>query len=199
MKALKVICVFMCFVMLLSFTVSAQEKSANLVLPSSFVNVNETFSVALTTTAEEPFFAHSFKIEFDSTAVQLLTTENCNILRDGVARVAFSCSSTNTVTTQLQFKVLNRKDVVFKISEITVSDGNEEYYFDDISATFNNSQAKKGDLDLNGEIDVVDLALLKKEVSGISQINDEYISDYDSNGTVDVVDLALLKKFIAGL
>ncbi len=198
MKLKKFICAVLCF-FVFSGTVSAQTRSANFLLPSNPVLENETFVATLDVNLQNQFFAHSFKVEFDSTALELLTTENCNILRDGVARVAFSCSSTNNVKTNLEFKVLNRKDAVFKITEIAVSDGSEEYYFDDIIVTFENGEAKKGDLDLNGEIDVADLALLKKEVAGISQIKNVYISDYDSSGAVDVTDLALLKKFIAGI
>ena len=168
-------------------------------MPVTPVLENETFTASLNINFDKQFFAHSFKIEFDSTAVELLTTENCNILRDGVAKVAFSLSSNNTVTTVLQFKVLKRQNITFKISDIAVSDGIDEYYFDDIIVTFLNSEYQKGDLDLNGKIDVTDLAILKKQVAGLSPISNAYISDYDSSGTVDVTDLALLKKFIAGL
>ncbi len=54
----------------------------------------------------------------------------------------------------------------------------------------------KGDADCNGEVNVVDLALLKKSVAGISAQ-----MDFDLNGDkkTDVVDLALLKKFVAGI
>lgn len=198
MKLKKFICAFLC-VFLFSNTAFAQTISANFVLPVTPVLENETFTASLNINFDKQFFAHSFKIEFDSTAVELLTTENCNILRDGVAKVAFSLSPNNTVTTVLQFKVLKRQNITFKISDIAVSDGIDEYYFDDIIVTFQNSEYQKGDLDLNGKIDVTDLAILKKQVAGLSPISNAYISDYDSSGTVDVTDLALLKKFIAGL
>lgn len=198
MKLKKFICAFLC-VFLFSNTAFAQTISANFVLPVTPVLENETFTASLNINFDKQFFAHSFKIEFDSTAVELLTTENCNILRDGVAKVAFSFSSTNSIKTSLEFKVLSRKDVTFKISDIMVSDGGDEYYFDDIVITFKNGEAKKGDLDLNGKIDVTDLALLKKEVAGLEQIKNVYISDCDSNGTVDATDLALLKKKVAGI
>lgn len=198
MKLKKFICAFLC-VFLFSNTAFAQTISANFVLPVTPVLENETFTASLNINFDKQFFAHSFKIEFDSTAVELLTTENCNILRDGVAKVAFSLSPNNTVTTVLQFKVLKRQNITFKISNIAVSDGIDEYYFDDIIVTFQNSEYQKGDLDLNGKIDVTDLAILKKQVAGLSPISNAYISDYDSSGTVDVTDLALLKKFIAGL
>ncbi len=199
MKLKKFICVFLCLLLLFSFTVSAQEKSADFLLPATPVLENETFVASLNINFDKEFSAHSFRIEFDSSAVTLLTEENCNIVRDGVAKVAFSFSPNNSVTTALQFKVLKRGNITFKITEIAVSDGSDEYYFDDILLTFQNSESQKGDLDLNGKIDVADLALLKKEVAGIIQINNAFVSDYDSNGTVDVADLALLKKFIAGL
>ncbi len=198
MKLKKFICAFLC-VFLFSNTAFAQTISANFVLPVTPVLENETFTASLNINFDKQFFAHSFKIEFDSTAVELLTTENCNVLRDGVAKVAFSLSPNNTVTTVLQFKVLKRQNITFKISDIAVSDGIDEYYFDDIIVTFQNSEYQKGDLDLNGKIDVTDLAILKKQVAGLSPISNAYISDYDSSGTVDVTDLALLKKFIAGL
>lgn len=175
------------------------EQNASLALPNSTVLVGETFALTLKVKNNKQFFAHSFKIEYDSTAVSLQTQENCNVIKDGVARVALTCSSTTSLETELQFVVLTQKNATFKITEITVSDGNEEYYYNDISETFNNVTAVKGDLDQSGTVDVTDLALLKKEVAGISPIKNSALSDYDSNGMVDVTDLALLKKFIAGI
>lgn len=55
---------------------------------------------------------------------------------------------------------------------------------------------QKGDINCDGEVNVVDLAVLKKVVAGISAFED---FDLDADGSTDVVDLALLKKFVAGL
>lgn len=54
----------------------------------------------------------------------------------------------------------------------------------------------KGDTNFDGEVNVVDLAILKKVVAGISETMDVDLNDDDKT---DVVDLALLKKFVAGI
>ena len=53
-----------------------------------------------------------------------------------------------------------------------------------------------GDVNSDGEVNVVDLALLKKMVAGLSESLDV---DLNGDGKTDVVDLALLKKMVAGL
>lgn len=54
----------------------------------------------------------------------------------------------------------------------------------------------KGDTNFDGEVNVVDLAVLKKVVAGITQKAD---FDLNGDGETNVVDLAVLKKFVAGL
>ncbi len=56
-----------------------------------------------------------------------------------------------------------------------------------------------GDIDNNGEIDVVDLALLKKHVAGLEILDNPEVGNMDGNDIVDVVDLAVLKKQVAGI
>ncbi len=53
-----------------------------------------------------------------------------------------------------------------------------------------------GDINGDAEVNVVDLALLKKMVAGLSEI---IKTDLNGDGKTDVVDLAILKKIVAGL
>ena len=60
---------------------------------------------------------------------------------------------------------------------------------------------EKGDINGDGTVDVVDLALLKKIVAGLITLDTEIPITVDVNGDkkIDVVDLAVLKKLVAGL
>ncbi len=54
----------------------------------------------------------------------------------------------------------------------------------------------KGDTNFDGEVNVIDLGVLKKVVAGISEKAD---MDLNGDGKTDVIDLGMLKKFVAGL
>jgi hypothetical protein len=55
-----------------------------------------------------------------------------------------------------------------------------------------------GDCNNDGEINTVDLALMKLALS-TNEYSDIALYDFDSNGVVDTVDLAKLKLYLAGI
>ena len=55
-----------------------------------------------------------------------------------------------------------------------------------------------GDCNSDGEVNTVDLAILKLVLSNSSYI-DDILYDFDANGAVDTVDLAKLKLYLAGI
>ncbi len=69
-----------------------------------------------------------------------------------------------------------------EITNINISENNEEF-----------------DINGDGNVDVVDLALLKKVVAGLENANNFTGCDIDKNGVIEVVDLAILKKKVAGI
>jgi beta-xylosidase len=60
------------------------------------------------------------------------------------------------------------------------------------------STDKLGDLNSDGQIDVMDFALLKKQLLGIETLKNPQLADLDASGTVDVLDFSLLKKYLLG-
>ncbi|MBQ7604009.1 MAG: hypothetical protein IJU75_03555 [Clostridia bacterium] len=71
--------------------------------------------------------------------------------------------------------------------------GTETFVFDPVS-TFN-----YGDLDASGEIDTVDLSLLRQYLAGSSGLTiDLNAADTDGSGEIDTVDLSLLRQYLAG-
>lgn len=55
---------------------------------------------------------------------------------------------------------------------------------------------KKGDINKDGQIDAIDLLLLKKYLLGIEPIENTQLADMDENGEVNAIDFSLLKKYL---
>ncbi len=81
------------------------------------------------------------------------------------------------------------------------------YYLDDIEvnetkdvkAAVTWRETVPGDCDGDGEIDTVDLTLLKKKLAGLFEGALSNGADFDKNGKLDTTDLVMLKKKLAGL
>lgn len=58
---------------------------------------------------------------------------------------------------------------------------------------------KVGDLNSDGQIDAIDLQLLKKYILGLGTIEDIKLADIDSSGEVNAIDFSLLKQSILGI
>ncbi len=72
---------------------------------------------------------------------------------------------------------------------------------DVVVKNFDGKDWQKGDINGDGNVDVVDLALLKKIVAGLITLTTEVpiTVDIDESMVIDVVDLAVLKKLVAGI
>jgi glucuronoarabinoxylan endo-1,4-beta-xylanase len=60
------------------------------------------------------------------------------------------------------------------------------------------NEGKLGDLNSDGQIDVMDFVLLKKYLLGTETLNNPKLADLDGSGTIDVLDFSLLKKYLLG-
>ncbi len=58
---------------------------------------------------------------------------------------------------------------------------------------------KLGDINNDGQIDAIDLQLLKKHLLGLGEIEDTKLADLDANGDIDAIDFSLLKQFLLGI
>ncbi len=56
-----------------------------------------------------------------------------------------------------------------------------------------------GDINNDGQIDAIDLQLLKKYLLGLGEIEDTKLADLDANGDVNAIDFSLLKQFLLGI
>ncbi|HEX2926446.1 MAG TPA: family 43 glycosylhydrolase [Ruminiclostridium sp.] len=61
------------------------------------------------------------------------------------------------------------------------------------------SVVKPGDVNADGQIDAIDLQLLKKYLLGSGTIENKQAADLDSNGDINAIDFSLLKKYLLGL
>ncbi|EPR09375.1 glycosyl hydrolase family 95 catalytic domain-containing protein [Ruminiclostridium papyrosolvens] len=57
---------------------------------------------------------------------------------------------------------------------------------------------KPGDINNDGEIDAIDLLLLKKYLLGLETIENSELADLDANGEINAIDFSLLKKYLLG-
>ncbi len=55
-----------------------------------------------------------------------------------------------------------------------------------------------GDINNDGQIDAIDLLLLKKYLLGLEAIENTELADLDSNGEVNAIDFSMLKKYLLG-
>lgn len=79
--------------------------------------------------------------------------------------------------------------------------GGSDYLFNLNWFTFveGGTSGKLGDLNLDGQIDVMDFALMKKYLLGIETLKDAKLADLDASGAVDVMDYSLFKKYLLGM
>jgi hypothetical protein len=95
-------------------------------------------------------------------------------------------------------KVTGKHDVYLKFT------GGSDYLFNLNWFSFAENSSpvvtgKLGDLNSDGQIDVMDFALLKKHLLGIQTLSNTKVADLDASGTVDVLDFSLLKKYLLGI
>ncbi|HEX2926447.1 MAG TPA: glycoside hydrolase N-terminal domain-containing protein [Ruminiclostridium sp.] len=60
------------------------------------------------------------------------------------------------------------------------------------------NSVKLGDVNSDGQVDAIDLQLLKKYILGSGEIENTKAADLDSNGDVNALDFALLKQYLLG-
>ncbi len=58
---------------------------------------------------------------------------------------------------------------------------------------------KTGDINNDGQIDALDLLVLKKYILGLDTIENTKLADLDANGELNAIDFALLKQYLLGL
>ncbi len=56
----------------------------------------------------------------------------------------------------------------------------------------------KGDVNGSGEIDILDLATMRRHLAGNPTEIDEQAADLDGNGDITILDLAILRRYLAG-
>lgn len=90
--------------------------------------------------------------------------------------------------------VTGKHDVYLKFT------GESGYLFNLNWFTFSpgSNDGKLGDLNSDGQIDVMDFVLMKKHLLGIETIENIKLADLDANGTVDALDFILLKQYLLG-
>lgn len=90
--------------------------------------------------------------------------------------------------------VSGKHDVYLKFT------GDSGYLFNFNWFTFvkGTTDGKLGDLNFDGQINVMDFVLMKKYLLGTETLKNPKLADLDGNGKVDVIDYSLLKKYLLG-
>jgi Dockerin type I repeat. len=103
--------------------------------------------------------------------------------------VPMLCNTPKAVSTK-ENELTYQDEVVFKIKK----DERFNYYIKD-------PNAKKGDANGDGQIDVTDIAVAASHIKGIKPLNSKGIKNCDVNndGTVDVTDIAMIASHIKGI
>ena len=100
----------------------------------------------------------------------------------------------NAVTNGVYTLTVVAEDYVTRSVEVTVTDGA-------ITGTENFKLAVRGDMNLDGTVDVYDLQLLYECVSQITEVKDEYVmavADVNGRDGVDIIDVQLLYAILTG-
>lgn len=90
-------------------------------------------------------------------------------------------------------KIIGNAQVVLKVKAYT---GADEVALLGSTCLITVASFKRGDIDNDGKVDVLDLILLKHHIVSSEQYP-AYGPDLDSNGHVDVADVAILRKLLA--
>ncbi len=71
------------------------------------------------------------------------------------------------------------------------------FYTDYIPTPF---RAPYGDVDGNGEVDIIDATFLQRHICEFITLDDDHLAcgDYDCNGEVDIADVTMLQRWLAG-
>ena len=165
------------------------------ILPSSNGNPNNLLeSLSVDGYSLTPSF-NKFKDSYDVIVSE--DTTSVNVSATAVLDSS-SVSGTGTVT-------LNDSSVTTVIITVTPTYGNSRKYALNIAkgnvAPNPPASISYGDINNDGNRNVVDLVMMKKHIVGISTLSGEQFTrgDINHDGVINVVDLVLLKKHIVGL
>ncbi len=79
--------------------------------------------------------------------------------------------------------------------------GASGYLFNLNWLTFSNESSQEilGDINSDGQIDAIDLQIIKKQLLGLGTIENTRLADVDSSGEIDAIDFSLLKQYLLGI
>ncbi len=79
--------------------------------------------------------------------------------------------------------------------------GASGYLFNLNWLTFSNESSQEilGDINSDGQIDAIDLQIIKKQLLGLGTIENTKLADVDSSGEIDAIDFSLLKQYLLGI
>ncbi len=105
----------------------------------------------------------------------------------------------DTVVAKLQFKgeTVGKNAVALNLAAFA---GDDEFETGKVTSYITVKAAYTlGDFNNDGEVDVVDLSILKKHVANLEALDNPAMGDMNGDGETDVTDLAILKKQVAGI
>lgn len=105
----------------------------------------------------------------------------------------------DTVVAKLQFKGVTAGKNAVALNLVAFA-GEDEFETGKVTSYITVKAAYTlGDFNEDGEVDVVDLAILKKHVAGLEILDNPEVGDMNGDGETEVTDLAILKKQVAGI
>lgn len=160
----------------------------------------------------EDIYSLRFRFNYDSTKLQLVSSLSKNgfhLTKDGW--IVLDDEKRHNGTFEIAQFTFAVKDDFVGNTNITLLNGEAStlkdiYYASDVnhSITIKKSSEnpyKKGDMDRDGDVDVLDVMIALRVYFGITPSNSTYVSigDINGNGKVDIIDVLYILKVSLGL
>ena len=196
----KFFCVFCVSVLVSVVNVGASAAGSSIMsLSSSNINVGEsvTVSINIKTDGAKNIYAVVGTVEYNEDIFDYVSSNVVANGGGGTVKFAPTATGVQSIIVEFTFKAKAKGLGQFSLTDCQYSNGND---IDVIGSSeyIIVSKAKKGDINCDGEIDVLDLIVLKK---CIAKNSDDFVSsaDINSDGAVNGTDLVMLKKMLIGI
>ena len=187
-------------------------------LSDTTVNAGDVFTVEVAIADNPGIISLRFKVEYDSTALELQSVTDTGLLKGYTApsptiaspytlrwadSLATSDNSASGTVVKLTFKALKGTETtVTVIHEEARTCNGKKIAFAGISASINiTSSIVTGDIDGDEDVTMKDVLVMRRYIAGLLELSDEQISrgDFDGDEDITMKDVLKARRIIAGL
>ena len=187
-------------------------------LSDTTVNAGDVFTVEVAIADNPGIISLRFKVEYDSTALELQSVTDTGLLKGYTApsptiaspytlrwadSAATSDNSASGAVEKLTFKALKVAEatVAIKHEEARTSNGTKIAFAGTSASIKIASNTVIGDMDGDGEVTMKDVLVMRRYIAGPLELSDEQISrgDFDGDEDITMKDVLRARRIIAGL